>query len=90
MNFQGHNTYQTNVGALFSIILMLLVGIFAGLKLLRMIKHDQPDFIVNTVLKDMNVDYPEPFDAQVNRFEFAVGFLSIRPYRFEGHDPRIG
>ena len=38
----------------------------------------------------MYFDYPEVFMADENRFEFAVTFLSIRPYKFVEHDPRIG
>ena len=71
-------------------MLILFIGFYGSLKLLRLVNHEQPDFIVNTVLKDMYTDYPEPFDAAENRFEFAVSFLSIRPYRFKSHDPRIG
>ena len=70
--------------------MILFVGAYSSLKLLQLFNHEQPDFIVNTVLKDMYNDYPEPFDAAENRFEFAVGFLSIRPYKFKSHDPRIG
>ena len=56
----------------------------------RLIFHKQPDFIVNTVLKEMYKDFPEPFNARENKFEFAIAFLQIRPYRYKAHDPRIG
>ena len=42
------------------------------------------------MLKDLYEQYPEPFRAGPNRFEFAVTFLSIRPYKFVQHDPRLG
>ena len=70
-------------------MIVFLAG-YSGIKFLQLINHEQPDFIVNTVLKDMYNDYPEPFNATENGFEFAVSFLSIRPYRFEAHNPRIG
>ena len=41
-------------------------------------------------MKDMYTEYPEPFWASENRFELAVTFLSIRPYRFVEYDPRLG
>ena len=38
----------------------------------------------------MYLDYEEPFIATENRFEFALGFLQMRPWMFVDHDPRIG
>lgn len=90
MNFQGRSTYQTNIGAVLSILTFLFIAIFSMIKLLKLVNYEQPDFIVNTVFKDMYNDYPEPFYAPENRFEFAVSFLSIRPYMLKQHDPRIG
>ena len=37
----------------------------------------------------MYADYPEPFNGEENNFEFAVAFLSIKPYKFKANDPRI-
>ena len=90
MNYKGRATYQTVVGAICSILMILFVGIFSLLKFLEFLNYDQPNFIVNTVLKDMHVDYPKPIYADENRFEFAIAFLSILPYKFKAHDPRIG
>lgn len=90
MNFRGKSTFTTPIGACLSLFIVLVVGSFALLKLAMLINHEQPDFIVNTVLKDMYNDYQAPFNATENLFEFAVGFLSIRPYKFVPHDPRIG
>ena len=73
-----------------TLFIVLTVGFYGILKLSMLINHEQPDFIVNTVLKDMYLDYPEPFNATENLFEFAVGFLSIRPYRYVQYDPRYG
>ena len=70
--------------------MILLLGFFSTLKFIRLISHDQPEFVVNTVMKDMFTEYPEPFWANENRFELAVTFLSIRPYRFVEYDPRLG
>ena len=90
MNYKGSSTYQTTMGAFCTVIMVLFVVIYSSLKFLEFLNYDQPDFIVNTVLKDMHQDYPEPFVASDNRFEFAVAFLSVLPYRFKAHDPRIG
>ena len=38
----------------------------------------------------MYADFPEPFNATENKFEFGVAFMQIRPYRYRAHDPRIG
>ena len=38
----------------------------------------------------MYKEYPESFNAQENKFEIAIGFLQIRPYKYKVHDPRIG
>lgn len=70
--------------------MFLCVGAFTALKVIHWISHVEPDFVVNTVLKNLYDEYPEPFEAKPNRFEFAVTFLSIRPYKFVQHDPRIG
>jgi len=70
--------------------MLLCVGMFSMLKCMRWIAFEQPDFTVNTVLHDMFYDYPEPFTAREHRFEFAVTFLSILPYKFVKPDPRIG
>ena len=50
---------------------------------------ENPDFVVNNVLKDMYLDYRTPFNATENNFEFSVAYLSIAPYRFVEPDPRI-
>ncbi len=70
--------------------MVLFVGVFSLLKVIRWLSFNEPDFIVNTVLRDMQTEYDEPFGAEENRFEFAVAFLSIRPYKFVQHNPRIG
>lgn len=44
---------------------------------------------MNTVLKEMHVDYPNSFNATENKFEFAVAFLQIDPYQIVPNDPRI-
>ena len=90
MNFEGRPTYQTNVGAAFSIIMFLVVGAFTALKVIQWITFEEPDFIVNTVLKQLHEEYPEPFEASPNRFDFAFSFLSIKPYKFVQYDPRYG
>ena len=71
-------------------LMVFLLGSYAILKMIRLLSHEQPDFIVNTVLKDMHADYPDPIYANETNFEFAVTFLSILPYKFVKHDPRIG
>lgn len=75
---------------MFSIFMVLCVGGFSTLRLLQWLNFQEPDFIINSVLKDMHKEYDEPFWADENRFEFAVTFLSIRPFKFVEHDPRIG
>ena len=44
---------------------------------MRLFMKENPDFVVNTVLKDMYLDYDKPFNATENRFELGVAFLSI-------------
>ena len=56
---------------------------------MRLVTRGNPDFVVNTVLKDMYLDYETPFNATDNNFEFSVAFLSIEPYKFVEPDPRI-
>lgn len=90
MNYKGNASYQTPYGAILSILIVLVVGTYGVLRFAQMINHEQPQFIVNTVLKDMFNEFPEPFDAETNYFEFAVGFLSIKPYKFVEFDPRYG
>ena len=76
------------VGAIFSIIMVTFIGFYAIVSIMRLVLNGNPDFVVNTVLKDMYVDYNEPFNATDNNFEFGVAFLSIRPYKFVELDPR--
>ena len=38
----------------------------------------------------MYTEYPEPFQADDNNFEIALGFLQIRPYQFVPHDETYG
>ena len=66
------------------------MGTYTFLRFLQFYNHEQPQFIVNTVLKDMYNEYPEPFNAGENFFQFAVGFMSIRPFKFIKFDPRYG
>ena len=89
MNFQGDNTYKTGYGALLSTSILIFIGFYTLVSLMRLITKDNPDFVVNTVLKDMYLDYSEPFNATENNFEFGVAYLSIKPYRFVELDPRI-
>lgn len=89
MNYKDQNAFQTNIGACMSLLIMIVVGSFGLLKTIRLVTHEQPEFIVNTVLKDMYVDYPEKLNAAENRFEFSVAFLSINPYKIVPNDPRI-
>ena len=72
-----------------SLLIMIVVGSFGLLKTVMLVSHEQPDFIVNTVLKDMYLDYPTVFNAAENNFEFAVAFLQIKPYKIVPNDPRI-
>ena len=63
---------------------------YAVLKVQQVVFFVQPEFIVNTVLKSMYDEFPQPFNATDNNFEIAVGYLSIRPYEYKKPDPRIG
>jgi hypothetical protein len=90
MNFNGDSTYKTNLGAILSITMACIVGLFTALKMMQLVTHENFNFIMNSVLKDMYAEYPEPFYARENHFEFAVTFLSIRPYKFVKHNPRFG
>ena len=49
---------------------------------MQLVTHENINFITNSVLKDIYTEYPEPFYAHENHFEFAVTFLSIWPYKF--------
>ena len=69
--------------------MFLMVASYSVIKLLSMVNHSQPDFVVNTVLKDMQSDYPEPFHATELNFEFAIAFISLRPWNFVDYDPRL-
>ena len=89
VNFDGDNTYKTVFGALLSISIVIFIGFYALVSILRLIMKENPDFVVNTVLKDMYFDYDAPFNATENNFEFSVAYLSIAPYRFVEPDPRI-
>ena len=80
MNFMGKSTYRTNIGAIFSIIFVICMLGYTVIKMIQMVMHQQPDFIVNTVLKDMYTEYPEVFPAKEAGFEFAVALISIRPW----------
>ena len=90
MNFKGDQTYRTVVGAFFSISMVSFIGFYTIVSILRLVLNGNPDFVVNTVLKDMYVDYNEPFNATTNNFEFSVAYLSIRPYKFVEFNPRFG
>ena len=63
MNFHGNASYQTLPGAIMSLIIIILVASYGSLKFLQLVTFSQPDFVVNTVLKDLHKDYPEPFYA---------------------------
>ena len=89
MNFNGNQTYRTVVGAILSISMVTFIGFYAIVSIMRLVLNGNPDFVVNTVLKDMYVDYNAPFNATENNFEFSVAFLSIRPYKFIEVDPRF-
>ena len=77
MNFKRRETYQTSVGACLSLLIIILVGSYGLIRASSFIAHEQPDFIVNTVLRDMYTDFPDPINATDSHFEFAVAFLSI-------------
>lgn len=72
--------------------MFIIVAVFSYglLKVIRLFTFEEPDFIRNEVLKDMYLDYDEPFNAIDNRFEYAFAFLSILPYKYVAHDERIG
>ena len=89
MNFQGDSTYKTVYGALLSISIVIFVSFSSLVSLTRLVTKQNPDFVVNTVLKDMLLDYDKPFNATEKNFEFGVAYASINPYRFVELDPRI-
>ena len=89
MNLKGRGTYQTHVGAFLSFFIILAVMSYSLLKVVRLFNHEEPEFVRNSVLKDMYGDY-DTINAGSNRFEYAFAFLSIRPYKFVPHDERIG
>lgn len=72
--------------------MFLCVGAFTALKVIQWITFEEPDFIVNIVLKNLYEEYDEPFEADQNRFDFALTFLSIKTesYKFVQYDPRYG
>ena len=90
LNMNGRGSYQTPFGACLSIFVVMVVVSYSLIKLIRMVTHEEPDFVKNEVLKDMYNEYPEPFAANNNYFELAVGFLSISPYLFVPHDETYG
>ena len=90
MNFKGSQTYKTVYGAIVSISMIFFIGFYTLVSILRLVTYGQPEFVVNTVLKDMWLDYSVPFNATENHFEFAIAYLSIRPYKFVEPDPRMG
>ena len=77
MKFNGDSTYKTNLGAILSITMALILALFTALKMMQLVTHENINFITNSVLKDIYTEYPEPFYAHENHFEFAVTFLSI-------------
>lgn len=81
MNLKGRGTYQTHVGACLSFFIILTVMSYSLLKVVRLFQHEEPDFVRNSVLKDMYGDFGT-INAASNRFEFAFAFLSIQPYRY--------
>jgi len=90
MNFKGRATFQTQIGAIFSILIVIFVTSYSLLKFQEFVYREQPFFIKNTVLHDMYEHFPEALNAKDNFFELAIGFLKIEPYKFKAHDPRIG
>ena len=68
LNFKGRATFQTNLGAIMSLMIVLVVGAYGLLKLLQLVNYDESSFIINSVLKDMYFDYPAPFNGAENKF----------------------
>ena len=56
VNFRGHRTYKTGVGAIATILSLALILSYSAIRLERWINHKNTDVVSNIILKDMSQD----------------------------------
>ena len=86
LNYKSSSTYKTRFGGFVTTLVFMIVITQIVVKGIFMYMRNNPEFTTNKVLQH-NDDLRAYADDSA--FEFAISFLSIRPYKLVRNDPRI-
>ena len=73
VNYKGSDAYKTRLGALVTLLTYLLIGTYAGFKIVKLVTKDDPEKA--SLIEVLNMNSPEAgISFEEGQFDFAVAF----------------
>jgi len=83
VNYKGSDVYKTRLGALLTLLTYLVIGTYAGFKIVKLVTRDDPEKA--SLIEVLNMNGPEAgISFEEGQFDFAVAFSDSSEYNLDG------